>query len=194
LTAFELAFALLKNPAVAAIAFLMIGLVCALIARVLLLVAAFRISVVWGVGILLPFGPLLFRMSYPEEAYRSRMFSLATLPCFFLFILLGPGPAYKNRILKTTRISLQPVSYSVEKGKASGAQPASTLSLEEQRADNTRQFEYLRNWAEALRLKKRDLLHSDTEGNTAYAAELAQYNATLEKAKAERTQLWPAAR
>ena len=181
----------------AALAFLIIGLGCALISRVLLLVAAFRISIVWGVGVFLPFGPFFFRMNYPEEAHRSRMLGIATLPCFFLYILLGPGPAYKHQILKTTRISLLPVSYSLEKSKTpgqSGAQPASTPSLEVRRASSTRQFEHLRAWAEALRLKKRDLLHSDTDGNIAYAAELAQYNAAMEKAKAERAQLWPATR
>ncbi|HEY2125220.1 MAG TPA: hypothetical protein VGG94_07130 [Chthoniobacterales bacterium] len=178
----------------AALAFLIIGLACALIARVLLLVAAFRISVAWGLGVLLPFGPFFFRMNYPEEASRSRMLRIATLPCFFMYILLGPGPAYKRQILKTTKISLVPVGFSLEKKKTPAATPAPTPSLEERRANNIRQFEDLRVWAEALRLKKRDLLHSDTDGNIAYAAELAQYNAALEKAKAERTQLWPTAK
>ena len=66
-----------------------------------------------------------------------------------------------------------------------------TPSTEERRISNTREFEHLRTWGEALRLKKRDLLHSDTAGNATYAAEFAQYTTALEKAKAERSVLWP---
>jgi hypothetical protein len=40
-------------------------------------------------------------------------------------------------------------------------------------------------------LKKRDLLHSDVAGNEAYTVELAQYNAALAKATAEKNALWP---
>src|SRR5690348_4866041 len=68
-----------------------VGLLCALIARGLLLVAAFSISFLWGIGVLLPFGPLLFRLSYPEQAARARIFGLISLPCYLGFMTLGPG-------------------------------------------------------------------------------------------------------
>lgn len=178
----------------AAFAFLIIGLVCALVSRVLLFIAALNIGAGWAVGVLLPFGPVLFRLNYPEEARSSRMFRLATLPCFFLYIMLGPGPAYQHYIHRVTNISPQTLGYGSEKRKASGGQGPvvqTAPTIEERRASNAQEFEHLRVWGEALRLKKRDLLHSDTAGNVAYAAELAQYNATLEKAKAERLAIWP---
>ncbi len=186
----------------AAFAFLIVGVVCALISRVLLFTAALNISVVWAVGVLLPFGPVLFRLNYPDDAYRSRLFRFATLPCFFLYFLLGPGPAYKRYLSRVTQISVQPGSYAVEKAKTPGKQVASasgptvetTPSLEEQRLTNTGRFEQLRKWDEALRLKKRDLLHSNTDGNMAYAAELTQYHAVLERAKSDRAALWPVAK
>jgi hypothetical protein len=184
----------------AALAFLVIGMVCSLISRVLLFKAALGISGRWAVGVLVPFGPMLFRMNYPEEAHQARMFRLATLPCFFLYILLGPGPAYRHHLSKVTSISLQPAGYAIEKpavgGKPAGPGPKIELTpnLDDRRAVNTEEFDRLRTWAEKLRLKKRDLLHSDTEGNLAYTAELARYNAALEKANAERSVLWPSAK
>jgi len=39
------------------------AVICALIARVLLLIAALEISVWWAIGVFLPFGPTLFRLS-----------------------------------------------------------------------------------------------------------------------------------
>jgi hypothetical protein len=62
-------------------------------------------------------------------------------------------------------------------------------SLAERQAVNNAEFERLRAWSEKLRLQKRDLLHSDEEGNRAYNLELAQYNAALEKASAEKASL-----
>lgn len=182
----------------AAFAFLIVGVVCALISRVLLFTAALNISVVWAVGVFLPFGPFLFRLNYPEEARRSWMFRLATFPCFLLYLILGPGPSYKHHLIRVTQISAQPGSYGLERVKTSGKPSGPTVqtapSVEERRITNTRDFEHLRAWGDALRLKKRDLLHSDTDGNVAYAAELAQYNSALEQAKADRAGLWPAAK
>jgi hypothetical protein len=185
----------------AALAFLIVGVVCSLISRVLLFKAALAISGRWAVGVLVPFGPMLFRMNYPEEVYQSRMFRLATLPCFFLYILLGPGPSYRHHLSKVTSISAQPAAYAIEKpavlAKPSPARPGPkielTPSLDDRRTVNTQEFEHLRAWAEALRLKKRDLLHSDTDGNLGYTAEFAQYNAALAKATAERGVIWPSA-
>src|SRR5215813_4231596 len=68
-----------------------VGIVCALISRGLLVAAAFSISFVWGIGVLLPFGPLLFRLSYPEQAARARIFGLISLPCYLGFFAFGSG-------------------------------------------------------------------------------------------------------
>jgi hypothetical protein len=42
---------------------------------------------------------------------------------------------------------------------------------------------------EQLKLRKRDLLHSDIEGNRVYAVDLASYNDALAKATAEKNAL-----
>ena len=186
----------------AGLVFLIIGVVCSLVSRALLFKAAYGVSKGWAVGVLLPFGPLLFRLSYADEARPSFLFRLATLPCFFLYVLLGPGPNLKRDIWKSTHISAQPNGYAMEKlnrpAQKSAGGPGPTIELtpspEERRLSNTREFDHLRKWSEALRLKKRDLLHSDTAGNIAYAAELEEYTGALEKATVERTLLWPAAR
>jgi hypothetical protein len=172
-------------------------MVCALIGRVLLVMAAWQISVAWAIGVFLPFGPVLFRFNYPDEAQRSRMFRLATLPCFFLYILLGPGPDFRHHLTRATNISVQPTGYATEKphfwskqaAKTSGPTVELTPSIEDRRLSNTQVLEKLRNWEAALRLKKRDLLHSDTAGNQAYSLELEQYKAALEIATAERAAL-----
>jgi hypothetical protein len=150
----------------------------------------------WAVGVLLPFGPLFFRLNYPDQARRSYLFRLATLPCFFLYILLGPGPVLKQRLYKTTQISAQPGSYGMErksqaKGKTAGPTVEVAPNPEDLRRANIQRFEHLRAWNESLRLKKRDLLRSDTKGNAAYTLELADYNAALATATAERAALWP---
>ena len=64
-------------------------------------------------------------------------------------------------------------------------------ALEEQRAANNREFDRLTEWSEALRLKKRDLLRSDVQGNATYGSEVAAYNAALAKANTEKEKLWP---
>ena len=64
-----------------------------------------------------------------------------------------------------------------------------TPSLEQRRAVNATEFERLRGLEEQLRLRKRDLLHSDTEGNRVYASDLASYNDALAKATAEKNAL-----
>src|SRR5204862_891516 len=80
--------------AMEAIIFLSLGLLCAVVGRALIIAAAFRISWRWGVGVLLPFGPLAFRRNYPDHARPARPLRLATIPCFFLYILIGPGNAF----------------------------------------------------------------------------------------------------
>jgi hypothetical protein len=188
---------------VAALVFLVIGLLCALIARVLLVTAAMKISGWWVVGVFVPFGPLVFRLKYPNESRRSFMFRLATLPCLFLYFLLGSGPlspAYHRKHFGAKAAAVaKPASYALEKPvalkkkKTASGEPKVELTpnVDERRASNMRELERLRSWGEELRLRKRDLLRSDLEGNIVYNAELKQYNAALEKATAERNALWP---
>ena len=165
----------------AAFAFLFLGLICAIISRILLFTAAFKVGAGWALGVLLPFGPTFFRLSYPEEARGSRMFRFATLPCLLLYFVLGPRPSAVSSRHDLTFKPVPAVRYAMEKisGKprSPGPQVQLTPSPEERRIANSREFERLRAWNEALRLKKRDLLHSDTAGNLAYISELGQYKA-----------------
>lgn len=86
-------------------------------------------------------------------------------------------------------------AYAMEKPAASPIkQVVATPNAEERRAANTQEFERLHKWSETLRLRKRDLLHSDTEGNRLYGIDMAEYNAALAKATAERNALWPQAK
>jgi hypothetical protein len=186
-----------------AFVFLVLGFICAIIGRILLASAAFGVSIWWGIGVFVPFGPLLFRLNYPDTEQRSRMFRLAAIPCLFLYILLGPGAdqlAYFHHKTKGVRPpSSFPPQYAMEvssknKKNGRGPQVETTPSLEDRRAANAQEFARLNAWKEALRLRKRDLLHSDIAGNEAYTVELAQYNAAFAKANAERSALWPAAK
>jgi hypothetical protein len=175
---------------VAALIFLAIGLVCALIGRILLINAAFRVSVWWGLGVFLPFGPLLFRLSYPDLAPLSRKFRLAVLPCILVYFILRPASLsglHQHQFFHQPQVPSAPAQhYALEKV----SQPAKT-NLEERRAANAREFERLQALNEKLRVQKRDLLHSDTEGNLVYNIQLAQYKTALEKANAEKNALWP---
>ena len=62
-------------------------------------------------------------------------------------------------------------------------------SLEERRAANAKELERLSKVGEELRLRKRDLLHSDVQGNRTYVVDLALYNQELAKATAEKDAL-----
>jgi hypothetical protein len=178
---------------------LSLALACALISRFLLIKAAFGISPWWGLGVLLPFGPTIFRLSYPEEASNAWRFGLATLALFFFCVLSSPQLGLKTRFgfsgkgswfhrAGTTKVGhnifdpSKPVDMSAPK-------PAPTPSLEERREKNSKELADLRAWNERLRLKKRDLLHSDGQGNRMYAIEVDSYNAALTKAGAERAAL-----
>ena len=166
--------------------FLALGLVLILIGRILLVGAAFSVSVWWGLGIFLPFGPLLFRLSYPDLAPLSRTLRLFGLPCILAYFVLRPGPisgSHYDQFFKRKDVPAAPANhYAIEK--------IAQVNGEERRAANEREFQRLSAWGEALRLKKRDLLHSDVQGNIAYDAELAQYNAALAKATAEKEALY----
>ena len=186
----------------AAYIFLALGLLCALIGRILLIGAAFRVSIWWGLGVFLPFGPLLFRLRYPDRAPLSKKFLLATLPCILLYFVLGGASRsrlYDRRLFgpKTHLASTPLAHYGLEApdrraksvSASSGPVVELTPNLAERRTANAREFERLRAWSEKLRLQKRDLLHSDAEGNLVYNIELAQFSTALEKATAEKAQL-----
>ena len=173
-----------------ALVFLAIGLVCVLIGRILLIRAAFGISVWWGLGIFLPFGPLLFRLSYPDLAPLSKTFRLLALPCVLAYFVLRPGPLSGSHLDQFFKHKEVPSGPSNHYGLEKSLQKAQAPSLADRRLANDREFERLNAWYAALRLKKRDLLHSDVAGNEAYMVELAQYNAALKKATDERNSLW----
>ncbi len=171
--------------------FLGAGLLLTLIGRILLIGAAFGVSVWWGLGIFLPFGPLLFRMQYPDLAPMSRTFRLFALPCILAYFVLRPGPmsgSYGDQFFKKADVPAAPANhYGTEKiAKAIGAS-----SLDQRRTANAKEMERLTAWAEQLHVRKRDLLRSDAEGNQAFNAEVAEYNAALAKATAERSAIWP---
>lgn len=189
----------------AALVFLLLGVLCGLIARALLIKAAFGISKKWGFGVLFPFGPLFFRLSYPEEVRRARMFQLATLPCIVLYVIASPEmlPSTQVGLVRTGPPGRQ--SYALAAGsfllKIPGfgtetATPAATPatapkqpSIEERRAANDLEFQRLRRVSEELRIRKRDLLKSDTEGAVAYNQMANEYNAALDKYNAEKLSL-----
>jgi hypothetical protein len=173
---------------VVCLVFLGLGLVCILIGRILLIGAAFGVSVWWGLGIFLPFGPLMFRLSYPDLAPLSKTFRLIALPCILAYFVLRPGPPNYDKFFKQKPVASAPANhYGLEKF----AQKISGPGLHERRIANAKEFERLNGWSEALRIKRRDLLHSDVQGNIAYNTEVAQYNAALAKATVERDALWP---
>ena len=67
-------------------------------------------------------------------------------------------------------------------GAAQKPNAAPTPTLEQRRAANAAELERLRGVEAELKLPKRDLLHSDTEGSRVYAIDLAVYNEALVKA------------
>ena len=171
----------------AALICLAVGLVFVLIGRILLIKAAFGVSVGWGLGIFLPFGPLLFRLSYPDLAPLSKNFRLLALPCILAYFVLRSGPPDYEKIFKHKSVPSAPANhYAMEKVPKKVLPP----SLDERRVANSKEMERLTAWSEALRLKKRDLLRSDVQGNIAYNAEVAEYNAALAKATAEKNAVW----
>ena len=188
-----------QTSCVAALVFLGIGLLCAIIGRILLIGAAFGVSVWWGLGVFLPFGPLFFRLTYPELAHASRMFRLATVAAVLLYLICGPGLTptayYRHKIRRTLPppSAKDPYGYAMEpsaqRTKTTGPQVQLSPTIAERQSANAAEFERLRVWAEKLRLQKRDLLHSDVEGNRAYNLELSQYNVALENANAEKAAL-----
>lgn len=180
--------------------FLGIGLGCALIGRIILIRAAFGVSMWWGIGVFLPFGPLFFRLSYPGLAYASRMFRLATLPFVFLYFVFGPGVTPSTQFLSKYHRShvslptaggyaLEPLGVKQKPAVPPASSAANSRLLAERINANADEFERLRAWSDKLRLQKRDLLNSNLAGNRAYNLELADYNAARQRANAERNSL-----
>src|SRR3977135_2852628 len=99
--------------------FLGLAIVCALISRILLLIAAIDISAWWALGVFLPFGPLSFRLNYPEQARNSSLFRVATLLCIFGFVVMRPGWSFSSRGSHRTASfapqAKQTVGYATEK-------------------------------------------------------------------------------
>jgi hypothetical protein len=152
--------------------FLGLAIVCALISRILLLIAAINISAGWAFGVFLPFGPLFFRLNYPEAARNSFLFRVATLLCVFGFVISQPRMTLHMPKIHPTaaspRLSKQTVGYAMEKPgtskKVAGTPtPAPTPTLDQRRSANAIELERLREVEAELKLRKRDLLHSDTE-------------------------------
>jgi hypothetical protein len=175
-----------------------LALASALISRFLLLKAAFGIGLWWGLGVFVPFGPTIFRYNYPDEARNARRFGWATLAFTFFYVLLSPqlnsktGMGFLRAGFLGHKKSAQVGGNIFDPGKPvdrAAPKPLPTPSLEERRLANSKELADLRSWNERLRLKKRDLLHSDTEGNRMYAIEIDSYNAAVTKATAERTAL-----
>jgi hypothetical protein len=168
---------------------LTIAAVCAIISRILLLIAALNISVWWAVGVFFPFGPTLFRLTYPQQARSSFIFRVATLGCVFLYVVLGPA-ALIGTTNRFSHRSHPPHGYASEIAPkllpAGSANKIKTPNLQERCAANARELQRLARWSEALRLEKRDLLRSDVEGNRVYNLNLQEYNAALAAAKAEK--------
>jgi hypothetical protein len=77
----------------------------------------------------------------------------------------------------------------VSSKKTNSVSAAPTPSVAQRRATNAKELERLHGVEEQLKLRKRDLLHSDTEGNRVYAIDLASYNDALAKATAEKNAL-----
>jgi len=76
--------------AIPVIAFLLAALACSLVGRILLVTTAFGVSTGWGLTVLLvPFGPLIFRIKHRELAQPTRYWRLGSGILFILFIVNG---------------------------------------------------------------------------------------------------------
>lgn len=130
------------------------------------------------------------------------MFRLATLPCLLFYIFLGPGLTptayYRYKVRRSqppppaataTGYAMEAPGQTAKRANSLGPLVILSPSIDDRMATNAAEFERLRGWSEKLQLQKRDLLHSDAEGNRAYNLELANYNAALEKANAEKNTL-----
>jgi hypothetical protein len=139
----------------------------------------------------LPFGPLLFRLSYPDLAPLSKTFRLVALPCILAYFVLRPGPISGSEFDKFFKYKEVPSAPANHYGLEKVAKAVAAPTVDQRRAINATELERLTEWSKALHLKKRDLLRSDVQGNLAYNAEVAEYNDALAKATTEKNALWP---
>ena len=170
-----------------------------MISRIMLFVAAVRISAGWALGVWLPFGPLCFRRTFPDQSRASAPFRTLTILCFGIYVLLGLGsksiPYLRNPQASAPTESPQATGYAIERSDDSedsedSEKSAKThVSLGDRRAANAKELDRLAKWSEDLKLKKRDLLRSDIQGNKDYEGELAEYTEAFTKATAERESL-----
>ena len=122
--------------------FLAVGVVCILIGRILLIGAAFGVSVWWGLGIFLPFGPMLFRISYPDLAPWSRTFRLIALPCILAYFVIRPGAPDYDKFFKQKPVPSAPANhYALEK-----VSKVMASSVEKRREANEKEFARLAAW------------------------------------------------
>jgi hypothetical protein len=114
-----------------------------------------------------------------------------------LYLTLGgvTPSSYRHKGGHDKPAKAEPMQYAVEKPMPvsrlviSAPTPRSTPTLDQRRAANAKELQQLRAWGEQLRLRKRDLVRSDTQGNRFYAIDLALYNDALAKATAEQKAL-----
>jgi hypothetical protein len=116
---------------------------------------------------------------------------LVALPCILAYFVLRPGPPSYDKFFKQKPVPSAPANhYSLEKISKVIAAP----TLEKRREVNEKELARLTAWSQSLKLKKRDLLNSDVQGNVFYEGELAQYNDALAKATAEKQALFGSAK
>jgi len=72
------------------IAFLLVALLCSLVGRLMLMRAAWSISIQWGLTVLaVPFGPFFFRLKHKDLAQAGSYWRLATVPLIACFFFAG---------------------------------------------------------------------------------------------------------
>ncbi len=176
-----------------AIIILFAGFACAMISRILVLTAAFGVSTGWGLTVLLvPFGPLFFRWSYPDLCLRARPFRIATLVCFVAGGAgLGSSPLDMIRSKVKSPFSGFVTSSNAETEAkdsviAAPATPAPAVAAATAKGGGPEDFAKLQDWYAQLNVKRKNLLKADKAGLEAFNAEAAQYQAAMQAYKAHK--------
>jgi hypothetical protein len=79
------------------VVFLVAALLCSLVGRLMLVRAAWKISVGWGLTVLaVPFGPFFFRLNHKELAQAGGYWRLATVPLIACFFLAGGSDSFSE--------------------------------------------------------------------------------------------------
>jgi hypothetical protein len=160
----------------------------------MLFIAAINVSIGWALGVWLPFGPLCFRRTFPDLSRPSAPFRTATIVFCGLYLLVAGSSSEFYRRKSQTSLPLQSnqaTGYGTERSADSG-ETKEDMNVEERRSANTKELDRLAKWADVLRLKKRDLLRSDVQGNRTYEAELGLYDEAFSKATLEKDAIAPA--